>query len=591
MRSRFQSNPTRSGQSSLIVIGIIVVVSVLAMAGIFLRNGGDDQARASQSDYFRVRKGGFDITLPVSGELAALKQIDIRNNLDGRAIITEIVTEGTFVHAGDIVLRLNDEEVRNKVREAQDKVNTSESALIAAQATLEIEVKARDLAVQLAELALKAWQEGEAKTKLEELQLAVQTSQKEYQRLYDRYEQSKELVKKEFISQDELRQDEISMMKAEFDLAKAKNELMVYQEYQFHQDQAQKLSDLEQAKIEREAEIRSAKSDVDSKQFQLDSAKEKLAELQQQLAYCTITAPAPGLVVYYSSTQSGGMGRNEGRPPMVGTELSRNEPVIIIPDTSKMVAAVKVSEALVGQIQIGQRATINCDAMPDQIITGRVQSVGVLAESGGWRDPNRRDYTVKILLNNGADLGLKPAMRCKANISVGRVEEALHVPIQAVFRNGPLSYVYVPQGGGFAQKKVTTGRTSELYIEITEGLAEDETVLLRQPAPEEVVSRLPVPNKPAEQATTEEDVGAPVVEQPMPGVMPENNTGNGPADGPGGMRRGGNRNGAGMRPDGGGRGPGGGENTSGGNNDSAQRNGAPATQPVAPATPAPTQKQ
>lgn len=571
MRRRSDSHPRRGGQSSLIVIGIIVVVMVLAAAGIFLRNGSSASERGSQADYFRVRRGGFDITLPVSGELAALKQIDIRNNLDGRAIITEIVAEGTFVHAGDVVLRLNDEEVRNKLREAQDKVNVAESALIAAQAKLEIEIKARDLAVQLAELALKAWQEGEAKTKLEELQLAVQTAQKEHQRLFDRYEQSKELVKQKFISEDELRRDEIAMMQAEFDLAKAKNELMVYQEYQFYQDQAQKLSDLEQARIEREAEIRSARSDVDSKQFQLDSAREKLAELQQQLAYCTVTAPAPGLVVYYSSTQSGGMGRNEGRPPMVGTELSRNEPVIIIPDTSKMVAAVKVSEALVGQIQIGQRATITCDAIPDQAITGRVQSVGVLAESGGWRDPNRRDYTVKILLNNGVDLGLKPAMRCKASIQIGRVEDALHVPIQAVFRNGPLSYMYVPQGGGFAQKKVITGRSSELYIEITEGLEEGETVLLRQPAPEEVVSRLPVPNKPAEQTAgeTQEEVGAVAPEQPTPDVMHDN--GGGPANGPpGGMRRGGNR-GGGMRPEGGGRGPGGGA----GGGESAPRSSPP----------------
>jgi HlyD family secretion protein len=589
MRPRSSGHFTRYGQSSLIVVGIIVVVMVLAAAGLFLRSSSDASERSSQSDYFRVRKGGFDITLPVSGELAALKQIEIRNNLDSRAIITEIITEGTYVNAGDIVLRLNDDEVRNQLREAQDKVNVADSALIAAQAKLEIEVKARDLAVQLAELALKAWQEGEAKTKLEELQLAVQTTVKEHQRLFDRYEQSKELVKKEFISQDELRKDEIAMMQAEFDLAKAKNELMVYQEYQFYQDQAQKLSDLEQARIEREAEIRSARSDVDSKQFQLDSAREKLAELQQQLTYCTVIAPAPGLIVYHSSTQSG-MGRNEGRPPMVGTEISRNEPVIIIPDTSKMVAAVKVSEALVGQIQIGQRASVSCDAMPDQSITGRVQSVGVLAESGGWRDPNRRDYTVKILLNNGADLGLKPAMRCKANLSVGRVEDALHVPIQAVFRNGPLSYVYVPQGGGFAQKKVITGRSSELYIEITEGLEEGDTVLLRQPAPEEIVSRLPVPNKPAEQPL-EEEVGAAEMDAPMPGIMQDN--GGGPTNGPpSGMRRGGNRTGAGMRPEGGGRGPGGGENTGGGRgNDSAQRDAGSTPQPVAPAAPAPTQKQ
>jgi hypothetical protein len=160
-----------------------------------------------------------------------------------------------------------------------------------------------------------------------------------------------------------------------------------------------------------------------------------------------------------------------------------------------MIASVKVPEALSGTIRPGQRAMITSDANANSALSGEVLSVGVLAESGGWRDPNRRDYTVKILLKDGYDLGLKPSMRCKAEIYVGRVSDALHVPIQSVFRNGPINYVYVPQSGGYAQKKVTIGRASELYIEIKDGLTEGQVVLLREPATEEIVFRLPVPKQ------------------------------------------------------------------------------------------------
>src|SRR5262249_20278535 len=118
---------------------------------------------------------------------------------------------------------------------------------------------------------------------------------------------------------------------------------------------------------------------------------------------------------------------------------------------------------------------------------------GVLAESGGWRDPNRRDYTVKIRLNEGAELGLKPSMRCKAVLNVGRVENALHIPIQGVFRNGPMTCVYLPEGRGYSEHKVVTGRSSELFSEITDGLNEGEVVLLREPAQDEIVARLDVP--------------------------------------------------------------------------------------------------
>ena len=73
---------------------------------------------------------------------------------------------------------------------------------------------------------------------------------------------------------------------------------------------------------------------------------------------------------------------------------------MILPDVSQMVASVKVNEALSGQIKPGQPASVVCDALPDRTLTGEVASVGVLAQTGGWRDPNRRDYTVTVLLDD-----------------------------------------------------------------------------------------------------------------------------------------------------------------------------------------------
>ncbi len=119
-----------------------------------------------------------------------------------------------------------------------------------------------------------------------------------------------------------------------------------------------------------------------------------------------------------------------------------------------------------------------------------MQQIGVLAESGGWRDPNRRDYTVKVLLTDGNDLGLKPSMRCKAEIYVGVVEDALYVPLQAIFREGPTAFVYVADGHGFSERAVETGEASGLYVEITGGLNEGESVLLREPKAREIVARL-----------------------------------------------------------------------------------------------------
>ena len=79
-----------------------------------------------------------------------------------------------------------------------------------------------------------------------------------------------------------------------------------------------------------------------------------------------------------------------------------------------MVAEVKVNEALSGKIREGQRATIVSDALPDQVLEGEVIDVGVLARTGGWTDPNRRDYAVEIEITGENTWGLKPSMRCAA---------------------------------------------------------------------------------------------------------------------------------------------------------------------------------
>src|SRR5262245_59460398 len=127
---------SRLGQISLVIAGSVAVLLLGLVAAVAIRSGGSGVGSSRQPDRFIVRRGAFDITIPVTGELAAMKQIDIRNMLDGRAIITEIVPEGSFVQQGDILLRLNDDELRTKAKDAQDTVNTAETAVVTAETNL-----------------------------------------------------------------------------------------------------------------------------------------------------------------------------------------------------------------------------------------------------------------------------------------------------------------------------------------------------------------------------------------------------------------------------------------------------------------------
>ena len=493
----------RAGRALLWVVALVAVVVVIVLVQV---GGGEDPAEptSKQNDTHLVARGDFSIIVPAKGELTTAQKQEIRNRLESRAMITEIVDEGATVEKGTILLKLADDEILDKIKDAEDKVKTAESTVITAEQTLAIrrstmvsDIEKADLEIEIAELDKQAWEEGEVVSYRQSLALGIETKQINRDRLQKRFEDAKSLLDNGYISLDEYEQDRIKLIESEAALKEAKLAEQVYERYTIKQDRAQKRSAVEQSMAEKErvrqrheAEIVKIEADVESARFRLQTAQERLDDLRGQLDSCIVHAPSDGLVVYASSLSGERRGRGDEPPPQVGTELRQNELVMILPDVTRMMASLKVGEALSGKIIPGQPVTVFSDSLPDVPLQGRVEGVSVLAESGGWRDPNRRDYTVKVSLDVDSGLGLKPSMRCRAEIVLGEVNDAVNVPVQAVFRRGPLAFVYVPQDGGFAERRVRIGRASEMSVEIVDGLASGESVLLRRPTAGEIVAEI-----------------------------------------------------------------------------------------------------
>ena len=496
---------SRTGLTTIATTVMIGAFGVLAVGSWALLSGNARRNNAESSDLYLVTRGSFDILIPASGELVAQNQIEIKNKIESRSTIAEIVDEGSFVEKGQVVVKFNDEEISNRVRDseesvisAQNKLDSAQEELVIKKKTQESELEKAQLKIELADLTLKEWQDGEDVTKRLDLRLALQTAKMNYNRIKEKFEASTRLFEQDFISYDEYKRDEISLVEAEANLEKTELDIKVYKNYTFEKDRKQKESDLYQSQKEQvritarqKAEVSRAESDVFSQQRQLKSKQDRLKKLREQLEFCTIIAPQDGLVVYASSMNAFRWMSQSGRGIQVGTELWHNQLIMVLPDTSQMVAEVKVNEALSGTVKPGQKATVTCDAFPDDILTGVVDSISVLAESGNWTNPNLREYTVRIKLDDVGDNPLKPSMRCQADLQVDRIEDSLYIPIQAVFREAANIFVYVPQGSGFAQKKVTIGQASELFVEVLEGLSEGDEVLVREPKADEIVSTLP----------------------------------------------------------------------------------------------------
>jgi len=490
-----ESNDTiRRGVSTTGVVlagtALVVVVAVAMLGG----GGGSPDEIHLDTDLHVVAVGDFEVSIPASGELAAHDQVELRCELDGSATITEIIDEGAPVEIGDVLVRLDDKDVKDRIQSAEEdivaarnRVETRTADFAIAQKSRESSLAQANVAVDQNKLALLAWLEGEVVAKRNDLALSLRTAEKDFRRLEEKYKKSLELRDRDFISQNDLEQDEIQMIRAEAYLSQSRLNQQVYEKYTFEKDKQRKESDLKQAEDELErvetrtqASVRSADSNLAAANSNLASREERLSQYQLQLENCTMTAPAPGMVVY-GTTVNGGRDWDRQEPLRVGSKVSRNQLLIVLPNTERMFANVKVNEALSGHVKAGQPATIRMDAFSDSSLPGRVDSIGVLAEGGGWRDPNRRDYSVKISIDNDGDLPLKPSMRCKSLILIDTVREALFVPVQSVHRGEFGSLVYLEDRGRYRPTSVTLGRSSELFVEVLGGLAAGDQVLLRDP--------------------------------------------------------------------------------------------------------------
>lgn len=469
-------------------------------------------AASKQSvDVFTVTKLSFDVTTTATGELRTRNQIELRNQIDSDTTIIEVIEEGKRVKAGDVLVKLNAEPMVERVDEETLAIESARAALVEAEEGYAIQVSENDSAVRaanlklaLANLDLEKWRSGEVKSKRLELQHNLERATKEELRLREKLEKSRSLQERGYYSLDLLKQDELSWEQAKADLVKRELEREVYEEFEYTRDERQKLSDVEEARAEVErvhrqnaSKLASKEADRNNKRQALTIREQKLAKLREQLSAATITAPSDGLVVYGTSLEQNRWGDSEG-PMQVGTRVFPNQLLIVLPDTSEMIAAVKVHESLAGRIRPGQRVNIKVDAASDHRFVGRVESIGVLAEqTSRWMDPNLREYTVRIALDRDSMSGgkgdaLKPSMRCEAEIILGNVADAMVVPVQAVFNEGPVRYVHVQQTGQgsatrYVRRPVVLGQRSDRYAEIRAGLNEGERVLARRPEAGEVL--------------------------------------------------------------------------------------------------------
>jgi HlyD family secretion protein len=168
-----------------------------------------------------------------------------------------------------------------------------------------------------------------------------------------------------------------------------------------------------------------------------------------------------------------------------GMAVFFNRTLIQLPDTSQMMAEVKLPEQFDTRVVPGLEVIITIDAIQGRVFRGKIASKAMMADGvARWSNSNTKEYITRIPLQDVIDqseLQIKPGMTAKCEIIVNHVTDAITVPTQAVFTSTGKSHVYVGTPENWKKVAVTIGAQSPALTQILSGVEVGETVLLSRP--------------------------------------------------------------------------------------------------------------
>ncbi len=402
-------------RKTLLISGGIVIVAIIALVIFNRLTRTDDKTFL----YTEAKMGLFEILVTTTGELQAENSTEIkgpdglgsRNMRFRNILIQDLIPEGTVVQKGDYVATLDRSDADNTYKDELDKLESAENDYT--MKMLDTTITLGDLRDDLINL----------KYNMEEAEITLEQS---------KYEPPTTI-----------RQNRINLDKTK--------------------------RGYEQAQKNYVLKVQQAKADVRESRLELQKQRNKVAEMERVLSQFTITAPAPGMVIY--KREWGGEKRK------VGSNISPWDPVVAtLPDLSVMISKTYVNEIDISKVTTGQSVRITVDAFPDKRYSGTVLSVANIGEQLPNTDAKVFEVIIKI---EGYDPILRPSMTTGNQVVTNVFEDAIYIPLECVHATeDSIPYVFKKNN---SRQVVVLGASNENEVIVEQGLKHKESVYLSLP--------------------------------------------------------------------------------------------------------------
>jgi RND family efflux transporter MFP subunit len=208
-----------------------------------------------------------------------------------------------------------------------------------------------------------------------------------------------------------------------------------------------------------------------------DRAAASVADLEQGLRAMVVPAPRDGFVVYTPDYR--------GDKHKVGDRVTRWDQVLEVVDLDNLGAEATVDERDVERLQAGQKATLRLESDPQHEISARLLEIDAIVRQQSWDNPRKVAF-LRLAFDRPDLERMRPGMRFRGEIQVGRIDGTLAIPMEAVAMGtgGPMAL----RGTGYSNRvepvALKLGARSGNLVQVLAGLKEGDRVAARPEASE-----------------------------------------------------------------------------------------------------------
>jgi HlyD family secretion protein len=243
-----------------------------------------------------------------------------------------------------------------------------------------------------------------------------------------------------------------------------------------------------------QAQFRAGTQTVNAAYYRVKSAEASLHQAKDNLRRTHIYASMSGIITMLKVEVGQ---RVVGTGQMAGTEIMK------ISDLSQMEVAVEINENDIVNVRIGDSCLVEVDAFPGEKFYGQVSEIAYSATVQGTGSSDQiTNFKVKIAIDRNSYVQnekmmrsiprnqspFRPGMSAQVRIFTDRKDQVLSVPIQCVTlekkeeesktdEKGKEIVFILKEDNTVSVSPVKTGISDERYIEILEGLEENQKVI------------------------------------------------------------------------------------------------------------------